>query len=978
MHQRIQRGLLALATSFAVAGAASAAPPSAQVGPLHAALASAANAQAMGISKPIAVRANAVAVSRPLADIAREQATVEFDGTSEGPGPVNPFLKKGPLKATELQYADRDGAISEGGRAPNVMPPTIVNFEGMNNTANGQLFGFTVSPPDTNGDIGRTHYVQTVNLAVQVFNINGSPLTAPFKMSGLFAALGASSLCSTDDDGDPIVLYDHLADRWMISQFALTPPFHQCIAISQTGDPTGAYFVYDFVMPNNYANDYPHFGVWPDAYYMTDNEFNSSLTAFTGAGAFAFDRAKMLVGDPTATYIYFDQPAALGIGGQLPSDLDGPPPPVGAGNIFAMFTANEFGDPGGDGLRLWEFKPNFATPASSTFTELTTEAVPIPVAAFSPLSPTGRGDVPQPGTTVRLDTISDRLMFRLQYRNFGAYETLAVNHTVNVGPDTTLANYRAGVRYYELRRTGGATNPWTIREQATHAPADNVHRWMGSTALDRAGNQAVGFSTSAATVVFPSVSIAGRLVGDPLGGLAQGESTIAAGSRVQTSGGNRWGDYSMLGVDPVDDCTFWFTSEYYTAPAPALCSTTATQCWQTRIASFRFPTCAAAPLPGTIQGRVTNSITGQAVGGAVVRAGNGYAGTTDSTGNYSVFIPGGTFNMATIKTGYSSGTATGVVVPVGGRVTQNFQIQGVPILTLPSAVTFDDSGPGGNNNGVIDIDECVAISVPATNEGGAPATGTNGTLSSSTTDVTIPTNVQSYGSINPGASASPAAPFILQTGTNFVAGTPISALLGLAATEGSWNQSYVLPTGSPAGAPVAFAATGPIPIPDNNPVGATLNLPVAGLTSPIGKVTVSLHLTHTFNGDIAISLIGPDNTTVVLSANRGGSGDNFGTDCPAGANDTTFNDSAATAIGSGTSPFVGSFRPDQPLAAFNGKSGAAANGNWRLFVVDNAGLDIGNIQCVTVNIDGFAATSAGCATPQPDNLFQNGFEEPVR
>jgi subtilisin-like proprotein convertase family protein len=433
----------------------------------------------------------------------------------------------------------------------------------------------------------------------------------------------------------------------------------------------------------------------------------------------------------------------------------------------------------------------------------------------------------------------------------------------------------------------------------------------------------------------------------------------------------------MLGVDPVDDCTFWFTSEYYTAPAPALCAPTATQCWQTRIASFRFPTCAAAPLPGTIQGRVTNSITGQAVGGAVVRAGNGYAGTTDSTGNYSVFIPGGTFNMATIKTGYSSGTATGVVVPTGGRVTQNFQIQGVPILSL-GGISFSDAGVGGNNNGVIDIDECVTVTIPATNDGGAPATSTSGTLSSPTTNVTIPTSVQSYGSINPGASASPAAPFVLQTGTNFVAGTPISALLGLAATEGSWNQSYVLPTGSPAGAPVAFAATGPIPIPDNNPVGATLNLPVAGLTSPIGKVTVSLHLTHTFNGDIAISLIGPDNTTVVLSANRGGSGDNFGTDCPAGANDTTFNDSAATAIGSGTSPFVGSFRPDQPLAAFNGKSGAAANGNWRLFVVDSAGLDVGNIQCVTVNIDGFAATSAGCATPQPDNLFQNGFEEPVR
>ena len=972
LHTRFQRGLLALATSALVASAG-ATTPTATVGPITTAISSTAAAQPEWF-KPIAVRANAVGVSRPVWQLAQEQPHLDFDPMVEGRAPKNPLLKKAPLKPT-LPYADRDAAISGGGLAPAVMPPTIVNVEGMNNTANGALFGFTVSPPDTNGDIGRTHYVQTVNLAVQVFNINGTPLTAPFKMSSLFTALGASNICATDDDGDPIVLYDHLADRWMISQFALTAPFHQCIAISQTGDPTGAYYVYDFIMPGNNANDYPHFGVWPDAYYMTDNQFNASLTAFTGAGVFAYDRSKMLVGDPTATYIYFDQPAALGIGGQLPSDLDGPPPPAGTGNIFAMFTANEFGDPGGDGMRLWEFVPDFDTPANSAYTEITSAAVPIPVLPFDPNSPTGRGDVGQPGTTARLDTISDRLMYRLQYRNFGTHESLAVNHTVNVGTGITTATYRAGVRYYELRRVGGPGNPWTIHEQATHAPADTVNRWMASAALDRAGNLAVGFSVSDSISVFPGIRVAGRLVGDPPGGLAQGEGTIIAGSRVQTSTGSRWGDYSMMGVDPVDDCTFWFTTEYYSTPAPPTCGA-ATQCWQTRIASFRYPTCAAAPLPGTIQGRVTNAITGQAVGGVVVQAGNGYAGTTDSTGNYSVFIPGGTFNMTTIKTGYSAGTASGVVVPVGGRVTRNFQIQGVPDLNL-AALSFSDAGPGGNNNGVIDIDECVAVTVPATNDGGAPATSIVGTLSSSTTNVTVPTNVQSYGTINPGAAGSPAAPFIVQTGTNFVPGTPISTLLGLVATEGSWSQSYTLATGSPAGAPVPFAATGPVPIPDNNPAGATLNIPVAGLAGPIGKVTVSLRITHTFNGDIAISLISPDTTQVVLSQNRGGSGDNFGADCPASANDTTFDDAAATAIAAGTAPFIGSFRPDQPLAAFNGKTGAAANGNWRLFVVDNAGADVGNIECVTVNIDGYAATSAGCSAPQGDDLFANGFEDPV-
>lgn len=978
LHKRFQQGLLALATSFVVASAGAAPPSTGPVGTLASALGNLPMAQAAA-SKPIAVRANAVALSQPVSTIPATPFR-DVDPNAELTGPGNPMVKKAPIKGMQLPYGEPDGAIQSGGNAPFVMPPTLANFEGMSNAANGQLFGGYLSPPDTNGDVGKSQYVQTVNLAVQVFRLDGTPLTAPFKMSSLFAALGAGNICATDDDGDPIVLYDHLADRWFISQFALTPPFHQCVAVSQTGDATGAYYVYDFVMPNNYANDYPHFGVWPDAYYMTDNEFNSSLTAFVGAGVFAYDRAKLLVGDPTASYIYFDQPAALGIGGQLPADLDGVPPPAGAGGIFAMFTATEFGDPGGDGMRLWEFKPNFATPAASTYTEITSEATPIPVAAFDPITPSGRADIPQPPPQVSVDTIGDRLMHRLQYRNFGTHESLIATHTVDVSGNPAAATYRAGVRWYEFRRVGGSGNPWTIHDQGTHDPADglSLNRWMPSAALDRQGNLAIGFSSANATAPlgYPSIRYAGKLASDPVGGgLAQGEAVGIQGTRSQNSTGSRWGDYAALSVDPVDDCTFYFTTEYY-GTAPPVCS--ATTCWQTRVVSFRYPSCTAAPLAGTIQGRVTNSITGQAVGGVVVQAGNGYAGTTDSTGNYSISIPAGSYGMNTIKTGYSAGTASGVAVPSGSRVTQNFQIQGVPILTLPSAITFDDSGPGGNNNGVIDIDECVAISVPATNEGGAPATNTSGTLSSTTTDVTVPTNVQSYGTINPGASSTPVAPFILQTGTSFVPGTTINTLLNVTATQGSWSQSYSLPTGSPAGTPVAFAATGPVPIPDNNPAGATLNIPVAGLTSPIGKVTVSVRITHTYDADIAVSLFSPDNTEVVLSQNRGGSGDNFGTDCPASANDTTFDDAAATAIGTGVAPFSGTFRPDEPLSAFNGKTGAAANGNWRLFVVDSAGLDVGNIECVTLNIDGFAAVSAGCAAPRPDPLFSNGFEDPVR
>lgn len=224
-----------------------------------------------------------------------------------------------------------DSAVQDSMPQANMPNPTAT-FEGISSDDNLAEYGFRVLPPDTNGDVGPNHYVQAVNVLFRVFDKTGTPSTAPLRISDLFVGFGGP--CESSDDGDPIVLYDHLADRWLISQFALVGlPFHQCIAISQTGDPTGAYFLYDFVMPNNKLNDYPKFGVWPGAYYMTDNQFNAAGTVFQGAGVFAFDRAKMLAGDPNASSIYFDlhgvDPA---ISGMLPADLDGSAPPPGTPN----------------------------------------------------------------------------------------------------------------------------------------------------------------------------------------------------------------------------------------------------------------------------------------------------------------------------------------------------------------------------------------------------------------------------------------------------------------------------------------------------------------------------------------------------------------------------------------------------------------------------------------------------------------------
>ncbi len=575
--------------------------------------------------KPILVRATGFAVSPPLSSLTppkrvlAPQAAVAVDAyeTVNFPLPKGEARGQSPQTLGAAPQAQADPVVQMF--APTLAAPSpSLTFNGINNLDNANAFGFRVLPPDTNGDVGPNHYVQIVNLLFRVYNKSGTPLTAPLKLSSLFAALGG--ICSTNDNGDPVVLYDPLADRWLLSQFAFQtgfpPPYHECIAISKTPNPTGAYFLYDFVTPGNEFPDYPKLGVWPDGYYMTVNQFTNG-GPFNGTGAYAFDRKKMLLGNPSASLIYFNLNLAThpeGIGGALPSDLDGPAPPAGTPNTFAYFTAVNFGDPA-DGLRLFDFHVDFAVPANSTFTERpeSSYAAPVPVAAFDPtlnslsgLCSVGtfdfRDDIDQPlipgnpaaSCNAKLDGIADRLMHRMQYRNFGTYESLVVNHTVDVNftPSVSTTGHQAGVRYYELRRTGGG--PFSVNDQGTFAP-DTDHRWMGSAAMDGSGNLAVGYSVSS-TITYPSLRYAGRLASDPPGGLFQGEATLWAGAGSQGNAASRWGDYSGLTVDPTDQCTFWYTNEYYNTTnsvGQIPCGILSTACWSTRIGRFRFPTCIA-------------------------------------------------------------------------------------------------------------------------------------------------------------------------------------------------------------------------------------------------------------------------------------------------------------------------------------------------------------------------------------------------
>jgi hypothetical protein len=361
------------------------------------------------------------------------------------------------------------------------------------------------------------------------------------------------------NDGDAVVLYDENANRWFFSQFSLPSmpygPFYQMVAVSQTSDPTGSWYRWEYTFSS--MPDYPKFGVWPDGYYMSCNRFSSGSTNYAGTGAAAFDRAAMLAGNSGAQMIYFTLPSNNEASSLLPSDCDGTFPPAGTPNYYAY----KF-DGSPDYLGILEFHADWETPSNSTFGNL----LSLPVNSFN----SNLNGIPQKGTSVKLATLSDRLMFRLQFKKFSNHWSMVCNHSVNAGSNV------AGIRWYELRKTSGA---WSVYQQSTFAPADNICRWMGSIAMDSSGNIALGYSVSSSTL-FPSIRYTGRLKTDALNVMTINEKGIINGGGCQTSSSSRWGDYSSMRIDPSSPTTFWYTTEYY--------AITSSSTWQTRVAAFSF------------------------------------------------------------------------------------------------------------------------------------------------------------------------------------------------------------------------------------------------------------------------------------------------------------------------------------------------------------------------------------------------------
>jgi hypothetical protein len=717
--------------------------------------------------KPQSVRAAAFAVSPKVSSFAPAAPEDGVSGKKTADEKARTVPNNLPFRK-QVAGAPQDTDNNLANIIGTQMPAPSVSFDGLSSNDNAAAYGFRILPPDTFGDVGPNHYVQAVNALVRVFDKTGNALTPPFKLSSVFAPLNTS--CAMRNDGDPIVLYDALTDRWLLSQFCnQIPPFRQMIAVSKTGDPTGEYYVYEFVMPNNKLNDYPKFGVWSDAFYMTTDEFFGG--DYAGTGIFAFDKNKMLVGDPLANYIYFDlaSPTTLRIGGMLPTDFDGlRAPPAGAPNIFVGYTANEYGD-AQDALRLFEFHADFQNPNNSTFSERAES--PLTVAPFDPTSNDGRTDILQPSPGERLDSQSDRLMYRVGYRNFGTHESLVLNQTVRTSP--IGSTYRAGVRVYELRK---ANNVFSVHEQTT--VGDNeISRWMAGAAQDHQGNLAIGYST-ASEGKKPSIVYTGRAASDAPGVFRQ-EKFLIEGTGVQRAFGFRWGDYSGLSIDPADDCSFWITNEYYTLASEEESDFG----WLTRIGKFRFDECVNAPR-AAINGTVVSSADGSPIENATVTANAVYTRYTDVSGNYGnlTLLPA-TYNLTASARGYRSQTIQ-ITISDGQTLTQNFTLSPAPLVEDRGLVVRAESCTPNN---AIDPGENVTVDIGLQNTGEANTTNLVATLLP-TGGVTNPGPPQTYGALT-AHGLTVLRPFTFTASPNLECGGVISISLQL--QDGAENLGTV-------------------------------------------------------------------------------------------------------------------------------------------------------------------------------------------
>lgn len=407
--------------------------------------------------------------------------------------------------------------------------------------------GYSI-PPDPQGAAGRDHYFLSVNVSYSVLDKSGKTLYGPVENMTLWQNF---PLINTTY-GDPITVYDHIADRWLTSTMAAIdggPVYYELIAISETSDPLGSWYAYAYELEA--LPDYPKFGLWHNGYYWAGNMYNLETSEWIGAAAFVIDREAMLLGDPDTRMLRFQTTP----GGYmmhdafsfLPSNLTGDIENENLPNYF-MYVKDDAWGFQDDFLSIWECMVDWEDTASCSFMEVS-QLLPEPFDA----NYNNFTYITQPNPNYKLQSLGNRLMYKLEFRHFDGYDVMVTNHTVDCD-----ATDHAGIRWYELRNDGTG---WTIYQQGTYAP-DADHRWMGSMSVDGEGNIALGYNVSGVST-YPSVRATGRLAGDAPGIMTVPEFSIMEGGGSQTWVSNRWGDYSCMSLDPVDQSTFWYVNQFY-------------------------------------------------------------------------------------------------------------------------------------------------------------------------------------------------------------------------------------------------------------------------------------------------------------------------------------------------------------------------------------------------------------------------------
>lgn len=762
------------------------------------------------------------------------------------------------------------------------------NFDGTSIT---ETQGFV--PPDPTGAVGPNHYVHAVNSAFKIFDKFGTVLAGPSILSTLFPGV---------NDGDPIILYDQIADRWFISQFNISTN-GLLIAVSTTPDPTGTYNTWEF--PLDSFPDYPHYTIWHDAYYLTANK--------SANNTYALDRQALIDGDANPAIVGFTLPGIV----QNTNTVFSPEPANLLGSVYDVDTPGYvvyLQDDGWSGaitedhLKIWELDMDWVTTSNSTVSPVPLE---LPSDPFdSVFAPFGTGDVEQPGTSQKIDMIGGVVSYMVNYRKFPGHNSMIVTFNVDVdGSDTS------GIRWFELRNDD--SNPWSIYQEGTYAPADGHSRFMGSAAIDAQGNIGLGFNIASSNLEV-GIRYTGRYFDDPLGTMTVAETTIIDGGGIQTFS-NRFGDYSHLTMDP-DDFTFWFTAEYFSAD----------NTWNTRIASF------------TLSGGFENDI-------GIAEIVSPDDGTLGSTENVEVRVKNyGTLDQSNfdielklddvvVATETYPGTLTAgesgnynftqtVDLSTGGQI---YNLKAKTLLGTDEFVSNDELDKDVLNIFANDLG-ISAITAPTTGEG----------LGSETVTVTI----ENYGTLD-------------QSGfdVNYIldGGTPVVETVASTITGGSsLSYSFTTPANISGSGTYSFTSSTLLAgdeDPSNNMAAETVvNFDCTSDTNssiyPVGPnsgsiteriinisddkvisdINVTININHVNVGDLEIKLVGPDNTEVMLSNMNGGTGDNY--------TNTVFDDDASTSISSGSAPFTGSFTPDGDLNDFNGLSSL---GDWKLVISDN-------------------------------------------